>query len=241
MTAERIRISEIFGPTIQGEGALIGRPTVFVRTGGCDFRCSWCDTIYAVDSAFRHDWKPMSAEAILDDVERLSGGEPILITLSGGNPAIQPLGGLLRAGHERGHSFAMETQGSLAKDWFAQLDYLTLSPKPPSSAHTLSDHDIEACLDAAGDHPESALKFVVFDETDYQFAKQIAAQYPSLSVYLQPGNRDVDGLEQPGEPDQDGLMSKLEWLVERVAEDRWFKASVLPQLHVVIWGGKRGV
>ena len=36
-----IAISEIFGPTIQGEGALIGVPTVFVRTGGCDFRCSW--------------------------------------------------------------------------------------------------------------------------------------------------------------------------------------------------------
>lgn len=41
---DRIRISEIFGPTIQGEGALIGEPTVFVRTGGCDYRCSWCDS-----------------------------------------------------------------------------------------------------------------------------------------------------------------------------------------------------
>ena len=43
-TARTIAISEIFGPTIQGEGALIGKPTVFVRTGGCDYRCSWCDT-----------------------------------------------------------------------------------------------------------------------------------------------------------------------------------------------------
>jgi 7-carboxy-7-deazaguanine synthase len=48
-----IRISEIFGPTIQGEGVLIGLPTVFVRTGGCDYRCSWCDSLHAVDSAFR--------------------------------------------------------------------------------------------------------------------------------------------------------------------------------------------
>jgi 7-carboxy-7-deazaguanine synthase len=45
---EHIRISEIFGPTIQGEGPLIGRPTVFVRTAGCDYRCTWCDTLYAV-------------------------------------------------------------------------------------------------------------------------------------------------------------------------------------------------
>ncbi len=37
----QLRIAEVFGPTIQGEGALIGEPTVFVRTGGCDYRCAW--------------------------------------------------------------------------------------------------------------------------------------------------------------------------------------------------------
>ena len=52
----KIRVSEIFGPTIQGEGVLIGLPTVFVRTGGCDYRCSWCDSLHAVDPKYRHDW-----------------------------------------------------------------------------------------------------------------------------------------------------------------------------------------
>ena len=60
--SEAIRVSEIFGPTIQGEGALIGQPTVFVRTGGCDYRCSWCDSLHAVESAYRETWAPMSAE-----------------------------------------------------------------------------------------------------------------------------------------------------------------------------------
>lgn len=83
-----IAISEIFGPTIQGEGALIGMPTVFVRTGGCDFRCSWCDTLYAVEPRFRNAWRSMSTDAILTEVNRLSGNEPILVTLSGGNPAL---------------------------------------------------------------------------------------------------------------------------------------------------------
>ena len=68
MTAD-IRVSEIFGPTIQGEGALIGLPTVFVRTGGCDYRCSWCDSLHAVDSEFRHDWRPMSAADVLAEVD----------------------------------------------------------------------------------------------------------------------------------------------------------------------------
>ncbi|TIT89813.1 MAG: 7-carboxy-7-deazaguanine synthase QueE, partial [Mesorhizobium sp.] len=40
-TRPAIRVSEIFGPTVQGEGVLIGLPTVFIRTGGCDYRCSW--------------------------------------------------------------------------------------------------------------------------------------------------------------------------------------------------------
>ena len=83
-----LRVSEIFGPTIQGEGALIGVPTVFVRLGGCDYRCSWCDSLHAVESAYRESWTPMSAEAVMDEVARLSGGRPLLVSLSGGNPAM---------------------------------------------------------------------------------------------------------------------------------------------------------
>ncbi|MBV9468132.1 MAG: 4Fe-4S cluster-binding domain-containing protein, partial [Abitibacteriaceae bacterium] len=92
---KKILVNEIFGPTIQGEGALIGKPTIFVRTGSCDYRCHWCDTLYAVLPEYRHEWTPMTAEAILEEVARLSAGHPILITISGGNPALQPLEPLL--------------------------------------------------------------------------------------------------------------------------------------------------
>src|SRR5258708_8959324 len=77
-----ILISEIFGPTVQGEGALIGKPTVFVRTGGCDFRCNWCDTLYAALPAYRRDWLPMTPEEILSRIEGLTGGKPLLVHLS---------------------------------------------------------------------------------------------------------------------------------------------------------------
>lgn len=50
-----IAVSEIFGPTVQGEGAVIGKPTVFVRTGGCDYPCSWCDSKFAVLPEYRRD------------------------------------------------------------------------------------------------------------------------------------------------------------------------------------------
>src|ERR1700680_230750 len=91
---ERIRISEIFGPTIQGEGPLIGRPTVFVRTGGCDYRCAWCDTMYAVLPAHRNEWASRTPADIMARVDELAGGNAggLLVSLSGGNPAMQPLG-----------------------------------------------------------------------------------------------------------------------------------------------------
>lgn len=237
-----IRVSEIFGPTIQGEGLLIGLPTVFVRTGGCDYRCSWCDTLHAVDSDYREDWKPLSVETIWAQVVKLSGGKPITISLSGGNPAIQPLGPLIRKGRGEGYRFALETQGSVCKDWFADLDYLVLSPKPPSSGMETDWQAFENCLEAAAGGPQLALKIVVFDDADFAYAQEAASRFPALPVYLQPGNH------TPPPPDDDdarvdveGIMDRMLWLVEKVASERWFEARVLPQLHVLLWGNRRGV
>ncbi|MDE1157752.1 MAG: 7-carboxy-7-deazaguanine synthase QueE [Neorhizobium sp.] len=252
--AEKIRISEIFGPTIQGEGMLIGQPTVFVRTGGCDYRCSWCDTLHAVDSAYRDQWAPMGVEEIWAEVLKLSGSVPLTVSLSGGNPAIQPLGGLIRRGKRDGYRFAIETQGSVARDWFADLDFLVLSPKPPSSGME-TDWDLLAdCLaaarakaaggaaDTSPSGPRIGLKFVVFDDADYDFARSASARFADLPVYLQPGNH------TPPPPDDDdacidldGIMERMLWLVDKVTDDRWFSATVLPQLHVLLWGNRRGV
>lgn len=236
MSEKSILISEIFGPTIQGEGALIGKPTLFVRTGGCDYRCSWCDTLYAVESKYRHDWTPMDAEAIMAEIEKLSGGQPLMVTLSGGNPAIQPFQELLDLGHEKGYEFALETQGSIAADWFADLDVLTLSPKPPSSAMETDWQKFDACISAAKGKPEMALKIVIFDDIDYKYAQKTAAQYPQLQLYLQPGNHAVNG-----RADMDGLNKRMRWLIDKAANDKWFDATILPQLHVQIWGNERGV
>ena len=233
-----IRISEIFGPTIQGEGALIGQPTVFVRTGGCDYRCVWCDTLHAVDSQFRHDWKKMSAADIMDEVKKLSGGVPLMVSLSGGNPAIQPLGDLIALGQKDSYRFGLETQGSVVSAWFSDLDVLTFSPKPPSSKMETDWIVFDRCLEAAGDKPEIALKIVVFDEADYAYARDAAKRYPNLPLYVQPGNADVG--EGHG-VDMDGLNDRMRWLVEKVNADRWFSATVLPQLHVMLWGNMRGV
>lgn len=237
-----IRVSEIFGPTIQGEGALIGVPTVFVRTGGCDYRCSWCDSLHAVDSEHRASWAPMTVEMVWAKVTELSGGVPLTVSLSGGNPAIQPLGALIRTGHAERYKFALETQGSVAKSWFSELDMLVLSPKPPSSGMATDWRALDACLKAAQGKPDIVLKIVIFDEADYAFARDTATRYPDLPVYLQPGNHTPPSAQSDDvSVDQDGLTDTMLWLVDRVMQDRWFEARVLPQLHVLLWGNKRGV
>src|SRR5438874_721729 len=81
----RMKISEIFY-SVQGEGALIGVPSVFVRTSGCNLRCVWCDTPYT-------SWNPEGREMTLDQIVRevrafgarhvvLTGGEPMMLEQS---------------------------------------------------------------------------------------------------------------------------------------------------------------
>lgn len=232
-----LRIAEIFGPTIQGEGALIGQPTVFVRAGGCDYRCSWCDSMHAVDSAFRDSWAAMQTAEVWAQVRALSGGRPLTVSISGGNPAIQDFGPLIATGRAEGYGFALETQGSVARDWFADLTLLVLSPKPPSSGETPDLAAFEACL-AAAQGTRTVLKIVVFDDADYAWARDWAGRYPDLDLVLQPGNPEVD----PDVPvaAQD-VADRLLWLVDKVMADGWFRPRLLPQLHVLLWGNRRGV
>lgn len=230
-----IYISEIFGPTIQGEGQLIGKPTVFVRVGGCDYRCSWCDSQYAVKSQYRETWSQMSQPAIFEEIKKLTDGQPILVTLSGGNPAIYDFDELIRIGNAEGFTFAMETQGSIVKPYFKQLDYLTVSPKPPS-AHVIPD-PIQL-RDTLAAHHSPHLKIVIANEADYRFAKRIHAKYPDIPMTLQPCNLNHT-------PDStanlEALDNQLKWLIERTQQDHWYQVTLLPQLHVMLWNNERGV
>lgn len=232
-----LRIAEIFGPTIQGEGALIGQPTVFIRAGGCDYRCSWCDSLHAVDSAFRHEWTPMQPKAIMDEVSRLSGGVPLTVSISGGNPAIQNFAPVIELGRAAGYAFACETQGSIPQPWFADLALLVVSPKPPSSGQVVDWDAFGACLDAAG-AAQIAMKIVIFDDRDLAFAREAAARHPELPLYLQPGNPAVD----PDIPvSAQSLADRMLWLVDETVGKGWLVPRILPQLHVLIWGNRRGV
>lgn len=233
-----IYISEIFGPTIQGEGHLIGKPTVFVRVGGCDFRCQWCDSLYAVDAVHRPSWERLDSETIFARINALTNNQPILVTLSGGNPAIFDFSTLIDLGQKAGFHFAMETQGSIVKDYFRLLDYLIVSPKPPSAKVNIDAEKASQLLEKTlASHPSPQLKIVVADAADYAFAKSIHQQYPHIPMTLQPCNpfahEPTVNLEQ--------LNERLKWLLAKTIADEWYNVKLLPQLHVMLWQNERGV
>lgn len=132
--AKGIPVLEIFGPTIQGEGMVIGQKTMFVRTAGCDYSCSWCDSAFTWDGSAKKDIRWMTAEEIFAELKDIGGDAFSHVTISGGNPALlKQLDAFIELLKENNIRAALETQGTVYQDWFTLIDDLTISPKPPSS------------------------------------------------------------------------------------------------------------
>lgn len=235
MRNSTVPVSEIFGPTLQGEGELAGCLSLFIRLGGCDYRCSWCDTLYSVLPEYRQEWKRMSFRTISEQVQRLAP-PPIWVTLSGGNPALYDLAELVSSLRALGYRVACETQGSVVREWFRELNMLVLSPKPPSAGKVTSADEVARALSFA---PENVvLKIVVFDRDDYLYARSIIHAFPERCAILQIGTplelTDVNLLVQHVRV----LTSQiLGWL----DEDGLYEVRVLPQLHRLMFEAVRGV
>ncbi|HEY7851220.1 MAG TPA: 7-carboxy-7-deazaguanine synthase QueE [Ktedonobacterales bacterium] len=229
--ARTFPVLEVFGPVLQGEGRMIGAQTHFVRFGYCDFRCVWCDTLYAVEPEqvqAEADW--LTVDAIVAQLDSLGAHTP-WVTLSGGNPAIHDLGALVARLHATNRQVAIETQGTVFRPWLTQCDVVTVSPKPPSSGMP-TDHARLARFTAL---PQSNLKVVVFDDADFAYAREIHLRYPDRPFYLQPGNA-------VGQDDTASLLKKLDWLAQRAMRDpAMANVVVLPQLHTLLFGNRRGV
>lgn len=235
---------EIFGPTIQGEGMVVGQKTMFVRTAGCDYSCSWCDSSFTWDGSGKHLIVQMTAEEIWTELKRLGGSGFSFVTISGGNPALlQNLEALIAILKEHDIKVGVETQGSRWQEWLYDIDELTISPKPPSSGMTTDYALLSAIFEKLQNrhsNQQVSLKIVVFNEEDYAYAKQIHLRYPTIPFYLQVGNDDItttDNLRLISH-----LLEKYQALIDKVIDDEELRdVKVLPQLHALVWGNKRGV
>lgn len=242
MSAAYVPVSEIFGPTIQGEGALVGARTLFVRVGGCDYRCSWCDTPYAVLTEHRSTWNKMTPADIVAACLALAPSEACpWVTLSGGNPALfTALEPVVRELQKMGYRIAVETQGSAPAQWFGACDHVTFSPKPPSSGMVVDRPDWRACLAAARTAKDACVKIVAFDDADLAWAAVFVEQEVpwETSLYLSAGT------PQGAAPDdtREEILDRTRWLIDAAGEHPSLtRARILPQLHVLLWGTRRGV
>lgn len=263
--SQSIPVAEVFGPTIQGEGDLAGHSTYFIRVGGCDFACRWCDSAHAVLAEQVRELPRFTQDEItkrLLDYRRHAPGAQWL-TISGGNPALYDLTEVVVGWKLTDHGkVAVETQGSKWKGWLSEVDLLTISPKPPSSGMK-NDWDFNTFMiqvDKALGHnggPASSfcavLKVVVFDEADYEFAKRVHRTYPDIPFYLSCGTASgglsgewtpplygdaIMAIHRGGVEDSKAdLLERYRWLAEKTMTDRdMADVAVLPQLHTLLWG-----
>ena len=240
----KVPVLEIFGPTIQGEGMVVGQKTMFVRTAGCDYSCSWCDSSFTWDGSGKHLIVQMTAEEIWSELKRLGGNGFSFVTISGGNPALlRNLESLVKVLKENNIKIGVETQGSKWQDWLYDVDELTISPKPPSSGMTTDFSMLSNIIEKLrirNSNQHISLKIVVFNQEDYDYAKQVHLQFPSTPFYLQVGNDDITSNNTSELVER--LLEKYERLIDKVMMDTELKnVKVLPQLHTLIWGNKRGV
>ncbi len=153
--------------TIQGEGFHTGKPAYFIRLGGCDVGCRWCDAKYT--------WNPKAYPPV--DVEtviaRATSCPAQAIVITGGEPLLYPLEVLTRTLHEKGLAIFLETSGS--HPFSGCFDWVCLSPKrqqPPLQEAFGRAHE---------------LKVIIENDDDFAWAEQNAARVnPSCRLYLQP-------------------------------------------------------
>lgn len=228
-------ISETFY-SVQGEGSLVGVPSVFVRTSGCNLRCTWCDTPYA-------SWKPEGTEMSVAEIVAVVQREPTrFVVVTGGEPMVaKGMPELLAQLREAGKHITIETAGTIAPQGVA-CDLASISPKlahsTPSEAKAgkawAEKHEQlrlqPEVLRAWCENCDFQLKFVVATEADVEEVRAVVA---SIGVPVPPEKI----LLMPEGITQEALRARQAWLVEVCKRTGW---RYSPRLHIDLFGNKRG-
>ena len=223
-----MKIAELFY-SLQGEGTLVGMPSVFIRTSGCNLRCAWCDTPYT-------SWAPEGTDLSLDQILNQVKAHPARhVVVTGGEPMIAPeIVPLTERLRRLGLHVTVETAGTVFEP--VACDLMSISPKlanstPSGSLAAQHDRlriqpDVLVTLMTRYDYQ---LKFVIEKPGDLEEVRVLAASLAAdpRRVVLMPEGTDRDVLRERGI-----------WLAE-IAKTEGFRLT--PRLHVELWGNRRGV
>lgn len=249
MSEKRIPLVEMFGPTIQGEGAVIGQQTYFLRFGLCDYKCTMCDSMNAVDPAqVKKNATWYTQEELLDAFKAFyRPGSTRWVTLSGGNPCIHDLAQLVGNLKGSGFHIAVETQGTFAPGWLRECDIITVSPKGPGMGEETKLEILDKFIDQHEFHKALSVKIVVFDQRDLEFAKMIYERYGAQvsDWFLSLGNPYPPGYMEADAPHYtEYVMTQIgryKMLLEDIQYDPILSQfKFLPQWHTFLWGNDKG-
>jgi 7-carboxy-7-deazaguanine synthase len=227
-----VKISEVFY-SLQGEGTLVGVPSVFVRTSGCNLRCVWCDTPYT-------SWAPEGDDWTLDRIVQTVVSFPANhVVVTGGEPMIAPqIVELTQQLRQRGLHITIETAGTVNAP--VACDLMSISPKLSNSVPLERDggrwaqqHDRLRWQPRVLRELISAyayqLKFVIADPHDLPEVEKMreALEAPRANILLMPEGTNAETVRE-----------RSVWLAE-ICKEQGYRFS--PRLHVDLWGDKRGV
>ncbi len=259
-----MKIAELYF-SIQGEGKLVGMPSVFVRTSACNLRCTWCDTPYA-------SWSPEGESFDVDTILRRVATHPTrYVVITGGEPMIASgIEELTRLLARQGYHITIETAGTVWKD--VACDLASISPKLANSTPWQRDPEWAERHETARINlevigrlmtlPDYQLKFVVdtpedIDEIDRLLAELGRRHQASNTGALKPSSYSVSRSEQGDPPDgttsctidpahvllmpqgvtREELEARKPWLVD-LCKERGFRYC--PRLHIELYGDTRG-
>ena len=228
---DRLRIAEVFH-SIQGEGGLVGIPSFFIRTTGCNLRCEWCDTPYT-------SWEPEGEWRTIEDLVAAVPTAARHVVVTGGEPLLWPnLPRLTEALRTAGKHVTIETAGTL----FLPLacDLMSVSPKlansdpgPHRPAAVRADHAARRLdrdvLRRLLERYVCQLKFVVAEPSDLQEIDALLAELPPVApetVLLMPLGVEAAEVARRGR-----------WLAE-LCKERGYRYT--PRLHIDLYGDTRG-
>ena len=227
-----MRIAEIFH-SVQGEGALVGVPSVFVRTSGCNLRCTWCDTPYT-------SWQPEGNERGLDAIlEEIRGYEARHVVVTGGEPMIAPgIVGLTEGLQRLGLHVTIETAGTV----FAPVlcDLMSISPKLRNSTPRERENGRWAAQHERLRYQPEVLRRLL---QTYPYQLKFVIESPDDVGEIRAMLRELDAdagrvVLMPEGIDAETLRNRGRWIVEICKTEGW---RFSPRLHVDLWGNRRGV
>jgi 7-cyano-7-deazaguanosine (preQ0) biosynthesis protein QueE len=222
---------EVFA-TVQGEGASLGVPSVFVRLSGCNLACSWCDTRYTWDWS-RYDPKAESARLETGDVLRMVEQASVRnVVVTGGEPLLQQrqVRELAAGLKSLGRRVEVETNGTIvpSADLAAVIDQWNVSPKLASSGNSVQRREVPEALTWFAARPNAYLKFVVVEPCDLDEVDALVSRYAAAPVRV---------LLMPEGTRAEDLTARSAWLADACLERGYHLTT---RLHVLLWGDQRG-